>query len=337
MKFLLAAAAVAAGLFVETGSALAQQLPLVRYQEYAKIGIHLPTWVMVEKGLCEKHGIRCAPVTLASAPLAQAAAAAGSVDVITSTPDVLMQAISKGNDLMIVGTMWHTNPYALYMRSDLSLPNAAAGFPKNMADLKGMKIGIVARAGAPEIFMKALLRAANMPEDSVSYIPVGQPVAGYSALAAKQIDGVVSFDPLPAFCEASGICQGFVDMRKGEGPQSWKALGGSSIFFQARREYVEKNARNIDAFNKAFAESVAWLKDPKNYDEALAITKRNMAIGENYPNREKLYALIMRDHVERFTAKLDLESVKAWQDFLLANKVFEKPLALDQIIYKGAP
>ncbi len=322
---------------IGTQPAQAQQKPLVRYHEYAKIALHLPTWVMVEKGLCEKNGIRCEPVTLATAPLAQAAAAAGSLELVNSTIDTTLQAISKGNDLQIVGASWRGHPYALVMRSDVKLPNAAAGYPKNMADLKGMNIGVSTRGSSTEIFMKALLRGAGMPEDSVSFISVGAPVAAYGALASKQIDGALSWDPLPAFCEASGICKSFVDMRKGEGPASFKALNGSSIFFQARREYVEKNAANIDAFNRAYAEATAWLQDPKNHAEALAILKRNMPLGENLPNREKLYGLILDDQISHFSATLDRASVKAWDDFLLENKVIDKPLALDRIVYKAAP
>jgi NitT/TauT family transport system substrate-binding protein len=340
MKASLAAATLTALATFTVGTAPAraqQQLPVVRFHEYAKIALHLPTWVMIEKGLCEKNGIRCQPVTLATAPLAQAAAAAGSVDLVNSTIDTAMQAIAKGNDLVIVGASWRTHPYSLVMRSDVSVPNAAAGFPNNMAGLKGMKIGVSARGSSTEIFMKALLRAANMPEDSVSYIPVGAPVAAYGALASKQIDGALSWDPLPALCEATGTCKGLVDMRKGEGPASFKALAGSSVFFQARREYVQKNAVSIDAFNRGYGQAVAWLQDPKNFPEALAITKKNIQLGENLPNREKLYELIVRDQIERFTATLDRNSVKAWHDFLLENKVIDKPLPLDTIVYKAAP
>lgn len=317
--------------------AQAQQKPLIRYHEYAKIALHLPTWVMVEKGLCEKNGIRCEPVTLATAPLAQAAAAAGSVELVNSTIDTTLQAISKGNDLQIVGASWRGHPYALVMRSDVNLPNAAAGYPKNMADLKGMKIGVSARGSSTEIFMKALLRGAGMPEDSVYFIAVGAPVAAYGALASKQVEGALSWDPLPAFCEAAGTCKSFVDMRKGEGPPGFKALDASSIYFQARREYVEKNGASIDAFNRAYAEAVAWVQDPKNYAEVLAITKKNMALGEHFPNREKLYELILSDQISHFSGRLDRASVQAWHDFLLENKVIDKPLALDRIVYKAAP
>lgn len=333
---LVALTALTAGICTLTAQAQ-QQKPLVRYHEYAKIALHLPTWVMMEKGLCEKNGIRCEPVILATAPLAQAAAAAGSVELVNGTIDTTLQAISKGNDLQIVGVSWRNHPYALVMRSDVKLPNAAAGYPGNMTDLKGMKIGVSARGSSTEIFLKALLRGAGMPEDSVSFIAVGAPVAAYGALASKQVEGALSWDPLPALCEASGTCRSFVDMRKGEGPASFKALNSSSVFFQARREYVEKNAANIDAFNRAYAEAVTWVQDPKNSTEVLAITKKNMALGEHFPNREKLYELIVSDQISRFSSTIDRASVKAWHDFLLENKVIDKPLALDRIVYKGAP
>jgi len=318
-------------------TAQAQTKPTVRFHEYGKIILHLPNWVMIENGYCDKHGIKCEPVTLANAPLAQAAAAAGSVDIVNSTIDTTLQAISKGNDLQIVGGYWSGNPYALMVRSGLNLPNKTLGYPQNMADLKGAKVGVAARGSSTEIFMKSLLMHAEMPSDSVVYIPVGGPVTAYASLAAKQVDAVVSWDPVPALCVVTAACTSFVDMRNGEGPATYKGLNSTSIFLQARREYVEKNSDRIDAFNLALAEAIHWIQDPSNYPLVLALAKKNIVLGEDIPNRDRLYELMVQDAIPRFSARLERPAVKAWQEFLIETKVLEKPLALESIIYKNAP
>lgn len=322
---------------VMTWTAQAQTMPTVRFHEYGKIILHLPNWVMMEKGYCDKHGIKCEPVTLANAPLAQAAAAAGSVDIVNSTIDTTLQAISKGNDLQIVGGYWSGNPYALVARSGLNLPNRAAGYPKNITDLRGTKVGVAARGSSTEIFMKSLLMHAGMPADSVVYIPVGGPVTAYASLAAKQVEAVLSWDPVPALCVVTGTCISLVDMRNGEGPASYEGLNSTSIFLQARREYVEKNPDRIDAFNAALGEAIRWIKDPSNYPEVLALAKKNIVLGADIPNRDRLYELMVQDAIPRFSARLERPAVQAWQAFLLENKVLETPLALERIIYKNAP
>jgi NitT/TauT family transport system substrate-binding protein len=327
-----------ASLFCIIGwTAQGQTKPTVRFHEYGKIILHLPNWVMIENGYCDKHGIKCEPVTLANAPLAQAAAAAGSVDIVNSTIDTTLQAIAKGNDLQIVGGYWSGNPYALVARAGLDLPNKAAGYPKNIADLKGTKVGVAARGSSTEIFMKSLLMHAGMPADSVVYIPVGGPVTAYASLATKQVDAVLSWDPVPALCVATATCTSLVDMRNGEGPASYKGLNSTSIFLQARREYVEKNPDRIDAFNAALSEAIRWINEPSNYPQVLALAKKNIVLGEDIPNRDRLYELMVQDAIPRFSARLARPAVQAWQDFLLENKVLETPLALKSIIYKNAP
>src|SRR5690606_982580 len=86
---------------------------VVRYQEYPGSILHLPNGVMREKGYCKQQGLDCQPVMLANGPLAQQAAAADSVDLIVSSMDVMLQAVAKGNDLMVVGPLVKNNIYSL--------------------------------------------------------------------------------------------------------------------------------------------------------------------------------------------------------------------------------
>ena len=113
-------AAMFASLLVPASPALSQQqLTTVRYQEYPGSNLHLVNWIMKEKGFCEKHQLKCETVLLANGPLAQQAAAAGSVDLIVSSMDVMLPAVANGNDLMALGTLVTNNAYVLAVRSDL--------------------------------------------------------------------------------------------------------------------------------------------------------------------------------------------------------------------------
>ena len=318
-------------------TASAQGKPTVKFHSYGKIILHLPHWVMIEKGFCDKQGITCEPVTLTSAPLAQAASAAGSVDIAITTIDTTLRAISMGNDLQLVGGMWENNPYILVARSDLERPNGNAGYPKNMADLKGRKVGVTVRGSAAEMFARALLTSAGMSPDAVTYVPVGPPGGAFAALAARQVDAAVTWDPAPAFCAASGACVPVVDMRNGEGPESFKALNSTGVFYQAQRRLVAEHPARIDAFNRASAEAIAWLKDPANFEEALALTKKNMVLGDNIPNHDKVYELMVKDGIAHFSSKMDPASVQAWHDFLLETKVLSKSLAVRDLIYTKSP
>lgn len=312
------------------------QAKTVRYQEYPGSIIHLANWVMVDKGICAKHGLKCEAVMLASGPLAQQAAAAGSVDLIDSSADVMMQAVAKGNDLMILGTMITNSVYSLVIGADVAQPNRASGYPGNMKDLVDKKIGVSARGSATEMIAKALLTAAGQPADKATYIAVGSPATAYAALSAKQVDAILSWDPVPALCATTGSCNIMVDMRKGEGPPEIAAMNGGGVVWQARREYVEKNGPTIDAFLKAFSEAVQWLRDERNYPEALELAKTRFKLGD-VPNREQTFDRIVKESIAQYGTHFDRNVVKGFNDFLIKNGRIDKALDATTIVYKYAP
>ncbi|TMS56804.1 ABC transporter substrate-binding protein [Imbroritus primus] len=312
------------------------QREVVRYQEYPGSIIHLGNWVMKEKGFCEKQGLDCQTVLLASGPLAQQAAAAKSVDMIVSSMDVMLQAASKGNDLMVVGSMMTNNIYSLSVGAHVPQPNAAAGYGGNMKDLADKRIGVSARGSATEMYVKSLFAGAGVPSDKVTFIAVGGPPSAYAALQAKQVDAILSWDPVPALCEATKSCTVAVDMRKGQGPDDVKAMNGGFVVWQARREYVEKEAGKIEKFLRAQDEAFAWLRDPKNAAETLEIAKKYFKLGD-VPNREQVIQQVVTETVGQYGAKLDRKVIDGFNQFLVKNKMIDKPLDVKRVVYSKAP
>lgn len=312
------------------------QKQVVRYQEYPGSIIHLANWAMKEKGFCEKQGLDCQAIMLASGPLAQVAAAAGSVDLIVSSMDVMMQAAAKGNDLMVLGSMITNNLYSLSVGASVAQPNRAAGYPGNMKDLADKRIGVSARGAATEMHAKALFAGAGVPSDKVVFIAVGAPPTAYAALAAKQVDAILSWDPVPALCKATMACNVAVDMRKGEGPPELKTMNGGFVVWQARREYVDKNEATIDKFLRAQEDAFAWLRDPKNLPEVIELARKNFKLGD-VPNREQVIAQVVNESIAQYGATLDRKVVDGFNQFLVKNKLIDKPLEVNRLVYKNAP
>lgn len=325
--------ALAALAVVQPGQAQAQQR--VRYQEFPGSIVHLNNWVVAAKGICQKHGLMCEMIPLATGPLAQSAAAAGSVDLIMSSADVMMQAAANGNDLMILGTQLVNNPYVLAVGAGVL--QAPVKFPNSLSALKGKKIGVSGRGSATEMYAKALLTEAGVSSDDVTFLAVGVPATAYAALAVKQVDAALTWDPVPAICYATKACEIAVDMRKGEGPPSMRAMNGGFVVWQARRDYVEKNAATVDRFLAAIYEATLWMQDPKNFPEVLEIAKKNLKLGDAIPEREKVAEQIVRDAIPQFGTKLDRKVVDGFNNFLIANKLIKEPLDKAKIVYRNAP
>lgn len=305
---------------------------VVRYQEYPGSILHLANWVMREQGFCEKQGLDCQPINLANGPLAQQAAAAGSVDLIMSSMDVMLQAVAKGNDLMVVGPLVKNNVYSLSVGANVIQPNATKGYPGNMIDLADKRIGVTARGSATEMYVKTLMRGAGVPVDDVIFIGVGAPSSAYAALVANQVDAILSWDPIPAICNATETCVVAVDMRKGEGPDEVKAMNNGFLVWQARREYVEKNGPVIDKFMAAQQEAFNWLKDPENLEKIMALASTRFKLGD-IPNRDAVNQQVVEEMIEQYDVTLNPEVVDGFNQFLLKSKLIVEPIDKTNLIY----
>ena len=309
---------------------------IVRFHEYPGSIAHLVNWAMVDKGFCKKEGIVCQPIYLANGPLAQQAAAAGSVDLIYSSVDLMMQAVAKGLKLQVVATQQPSNVYVLAVRSDIAQPHRAAGYPEDMTDLKGRIVGVSARGSATELYVDALLAGAGMAPESVTYVGVGAPNTAFAAIQAKQVDAVLSWDPLPARCDATRACDVLVDLRKGQGPADVRAMNGGFGAWQATREYVEKNGPAVDAFVRALSDATAWVKDPANFHEVMDLARKHFKLGD-VPNRDKVLEQLVKEMIAQYGTHFDRASIKAFNDFLLKNKRISAPIDPESIVYSKTP
>lgn len=328
---LLAPLALCAGLISAPAHADTQ---VVRYQEYPGSILHLSNWVMKEKGFCEKQGLDCQAIMLANGPLSQQAAAAGSVDLIVASMDVMLQAIEKGNDLMVAGPFITNNIYSLSVGKHVETPNADKGYPENMQDFTDKRIGVTARGSATEMYFKALMRGAGVPFDDVIFIGVGAPASAYASIVAKQVDAVLSWDPIPALCSATQNCSVAVDLRQGEGPDVIKAMNGGFSVWQARREYVEKNSDVIDKFMAAQEEAFDWLKNPDNLEEAQQIAMKHLRLGD-MPNRAEVEKQVVVDQIRQYGTELNPSVVDGFNQFLLNNQLISEAIDKTDLIYQG--
>jgi len=322
---------VAACTLALSAGAANADLTVVRYQEYPGSIINMGTWVMREQGFCEKQGLDCQAMMLANGPLAQQAAAAGSVDLIVSSMDVMLQAADKGNDLVVVGPMMKNNIYSLSVRSDVPQPNREKGYPENMKDLVGKRVGVTARGSGTEMYVRTLLQGAGLGPTDVTYIGVGAPATAYSALMAKQVDAILSWDPVPAVCAATNTCNVAVNMSQDEGPDSVKAMNGGFVVWQARREYREKNEDVIRRFLKAQADAFEWLRDPANAPKVNELVTKNFKLGD-IPKREEVTASVVKSMIDQYDTQFDPRALTGFNDFLVSNKLVSKPLQPERVL-----
>lgn len=297
---------------------------------------HVVLWVAADKGFCEAHGVKCQLVEIPSGALGLQALASGSIDVAYATTEVAMQAAARGNDIQLVAST-HPNLYiSLNVATRVPMPNAAKGYPAVMADLKGKKVGVAARGAATEIQMRALLVGAGMKPEDVTFVAVGAPATAYQALQSGQVDAAMSWPPMDTVCRLTTHCRPIVELGKGQGPADLKSLNGGVQELSMSRKLIESNPVLIDAFIQSLEEATRWLKDPKNYSELLAISRKRFTLG-NIPNADEGLESLLKSEIENSGVTLDRQAVKAHADYLAKYQVLDKTFDTSRFVYKNAP
>lgn len=336
-------AAVAGALALLAPAAMAQSPgkivannQLLRIQEYPGTILNLPIWVAADGGFCQAHGLRCQGTAVPSGPLALQALAAGSLEIMYASTEVITAAVSRGNDVQVFVGHSPNNIYTFNIRKDVPLPNAAAGYPAIMKDLKGLKIGVTARGAGTELLSRALFIGAGMNPDDVTFVATGSPTTSYPTFVAKQIDAAMMFQPFRTLCDIQKTCVVGVDLAKGEGPEDLRVLNGGFETFAARRNFIEANGVAIDAFIQAMTETIAWMQDPANFDKLMTLTRKRLTLGD-IPDADNTLIQLVKTEVPKFGVKIDRRSIKGFSDFLIKYKLIEKPVDPASFVYAKAP
>lgn len=169
----------------------------------------------------------------------------GNADIATITPDVAVQAISKGADFVILASTAKQAPYYLLSKDALSSPAA----------FKGKKLGVPQTSGTATFIAKAALAKKGLPEGSYDLIVTGKAPQRLAALSNGAVDATI----LPAPLNLAAERQGFHELL-----YAGNAIAAPGAVLVATRSFVQGHRSAVVGFLKAFLQGGAWLSNPKN-------------------------------------------------------------------------
>jgi NitT/TauT family transport system substrate-binding protein len=249
----------------------------LRVQDYPGIGNALVR-VAQAKGYCERYNIRCTLRQLPSGSLGLQAFLAGDLEVAFTGPETAYQAIVKGADLKVVAGGYAPQPFFVAVGPHMRSPNAPRGYPALMTDFKGKRIGVPARGSHGELLFNDMLVDAGLSPHDVTYVAVGGPATAYPALVNRRLDAVMTLSPMDALCEVTRACRVVLDTRLGEGPPSVRDSMGAGVPMWMQARYVAAHPGAVKALRLAIADAEAFVRDPANLEEVLAITINHFLI-----------------------------------------------------------
>lgn len=216
---------------------------------------------IIKQGYLEDEGFDVDVLSIASGPELVASLLSGDSTVATGAPSAIFPLMDQGECLKYiapeVGNMYNIRAN----KGVLSDPSAPT--QDRIKQLKGKRIGIVARGAATEVWTAAILKDAGLdPAKDVTWVAVGAGATALQALEAKSVDAVLSYPPLEQNLAKNGIETDLVaESAKGD-PDSLEQLIQAGLVVTC--DYEKDNPDAIKALCSASKKAFAYVRDPAN-------------------------------------------------------------------------
>jgi NitT/TauT family transport system substrate-binding protein len=242
----------------------------------------LSEYVAQQKGFFAKDGINAKFVDVDSGSDAMQAMLSGSANMANVAIFESLEAAAQGESVKyIVGAATATFG-ELVVSSKVKLPDAAAGYPAVLKDLKGMKIGVSSKASATYYTLALALKGAGLnPNKDVTVLAAGTLAQQLTAMQAGQIQAFMSQEPTTTQAVSSGAGRVVFYAYKGNRPAIFDNLITNGI--AATGAYIKANPAAVKGVHDAIAEA-------DNYISGLSsaqITTLASQIGTDFPGVPK--------------------------------------------------
>jgi NitT/TauT family transport system substrate-binding protein len=141
--------------------------------------VHMPVVVAKELGLYKKYGVDVDIVSLEDGVKVFRAMLAGNVDVGMAPGSVTIIGVSNGAQVKAIVANLPKFEASMVVRDNI----------KDMADLKGKRIGIQQPGGFADLLSRSVLRAAKIDPKDVNFVSIA--TEDVPALVADQVDTAI--------------------------------------------------------------------------------------------------------------------------------------------------
>lgn len=215
---------------------------------------YLPLLVAQHKGFFAQHGLQLEISEQQSAARAIAAVGSGQADIVCGWLENILSA--PGRALGLQSFVLLGVAPMMSIGTPMRSGHAVA---KNMGDLRGKKIGVVALNSPTHTVALAALRKAGLRTDEAGFVSVGSPASALAALRSGQIDALVHMDPLMLQMEQRNEIITLADLR--HPPAAYELLGMHlpSSCVAAPQEFLQKFPGTAQACSDAMVQALQWL------------------------------------------------------------------------------
>lgn len=228
-------------------------------------GFNWPIWVAQEKGYFSKNGVEVKLTPTPNSVFQLTNLIEGTFDIgVTAIDNVI--AYMEGQGEVPVATQ---PDLFIFMGGDNGLLSlATVPEVKSYADLKGKTVSVDAVTTGYAFVLFDLLRRNGLKMGDYKIEKAGGVLARWEALKEKKHDGTMLLAPFDVLAKANGfnILQRAIDVYG-----NYQGLAGA-----ARRSWARENRDKLVGYIRGYRAGLAWLFDPANKEEAIAILRKNL-------------------------------------------------------------
>ena len=251
--------------FVVAGSALIALPGIVRAQvaEKPRLTIavggknllyYLPLTIAESLGYFKAEGLDVTIADFAGGSRALQALVGGSADVVSGAFEHTINMQIKGQRLRAFALQGRAPQIVLGVNTK-TMPNF-----KNVAELKGKKLGVTAPGSSTNVLANFVLGKAGLKPGDVSIIGVGAGSGAVAAMRAGQIDAISNLDPVITLLSRSGDLKIISDTRVVA--EADRIFGGPmpAACMYAPQSFIDKNPLATQAIANAIVRADKWIQ-----------------------------------------------------------------------------
>lgn len=212
-----------------------------------------PLYVAESAGLFEAEGLKAAITVTRSSAKQMQALEQGEFDIGIQLPDHVVRAACKGSDLFVFMAPVHAPDISL-----IATPEVLT-----LSDLKGKSVAVDGARSGYALLLRKLLRAQGIGDADCKLTEIGGTKERFDALAEKQVAAAFLNPPF----DKQLLAKGFV--RLTSTLEAFPDYPGPVA--AARRSWASENEAALVRFVRAFRSAFAWMKEPRNRQEAIRI------------------------------------------------------------------
>lgn len=228
-------------------------------------GFNWPIWIAQEKGFFAKNGIEVKLTPTPNSVFQLTNLIEGKFDIgVTAIDNVVAYMEGQGEAQISVQP-----DLFVFMGGDNGLLSlATVPEVKSYADLKGKTVSVDAMTTGYAFVLFDLLKRNGLGPNDYKVERAGGVLSRWDALKEKKHAGTMLITPFDIIAQASGfnILQRAIDAYG-----NYQGLTGAT-----RRAWAKENPEKLQGYIKGYLAGLAWLYEPSNKDEAIAILRKNL-------------------------------------------------------------